>query len=83
MKNYIRKNKQYISSGDFVYSKCVDKYGFVCFIGGNYYFINKDDFENWSDQYNKLSELVHKLNLELIAKNKDLKISLKDEDKNI
>ena len=77
MKNDIRKNKQYISSGDFVYSKYVDEYGFVCFIGGNYYFINKDDFENWSDPYDELSELSHKLNLELIAKNIDLRISLK------
>ncbi len=39
--------------------------------------LNKDDFENWSDPYNELSELSHKLNLELIAKNIDLRISLK------
>lgn len=45
MKNDIRKNKQYISSGDFVYSKYAEEYGFVCFVSGNYYFINKDDFE--------------------------------------
>ena len=34
-------------------------------------------YENRSDPYNELSELSHKLNLELIAKNIDLRISLK------
>lgn len=78
MKLDIEKKKEYIQCGDFVYSTTAKEYGFVCLIDDKYYFVNKDDFERWSDPYEKLSELIHKVNLTLIAKNKDLKISLND-----
>ena len=54
----------------------VEKEKEICNIENNYFFINRD-FECWSDPYKELDELIHKVNLELIAKNKDLRISLK------
>lgn len=77
MKIDISKKKEYIECGDLVYSKMLEKYGFIAHIENSYCFIEKTHFDNWSDSYEELSELIHKVDLELIAKNKDLRISLK------
>ncbi|SCI08239.1 hypothetical protein [Romboutsia sp. 1001713B170207_170306_H8] len=78
MKIVVKKEMESIKCGDLVYSSLLREYGFVCHIENKYYFINRE-FENWSDPYEELKELIHKTNLELVAKNKKLKVSLINE----
>lgn len=72
----INKKRENIDSGDLVYSKLLDSYGFIGCINKNYYFIDKNNFDNWSDPYEELNELIENVKLELIAKNKDLIIHM-------
>lgn len=70
MKIDIENKKHYIEVGDLVYSEIYEYYGFICLIDNN-------SFENYSSSCDNLNNLICNLKLELIAKNEDLKISLK------
>lgn len=74
MKICINHKKENINCGDLVYSKSADKYGFVVCINDRYYFIEKNNFENWSDSYEDINKLIINTELELVAKNKELVI---------
>lgn len=73
----IENKKHYIEVSDLVYSEIYEYYGFVCLIDNKYYFVDNNSFENYSSSYDNLNNLICNLKLELIAKNEDLKISLK------
>lgn len=77
MKIDIENKKHYIEVGDLVYSEIYEHYGFVCCIDNKYYFVDNNSFKNYSSSYDDLNNLICNLKLELIAENKDLKISLK------
>lgn len=77
MKIDIRIKTEYIECGDLVYSKSLNEAGFIGYINDNYYVLNKNTFEDFTDGYKSLQELISKFALELIAKNKDLNVSMK------
>lgn len=78
MKLDIKKKKEYIGRGDLGYSKLLNEHGFIGRINNKYYFIDNNYFENLSDPYEDLEELVDKVKIELVAKNKNLRMSLNE-----
>lgn len=78
MKIEISKKKQYIDCGDLVYSDLLSEYGFIGYIEEEFYFIDKNKFQNYSEGYQSLDELISRCKLELIAKNKELNVSMKN-----
>lgn len=76
MKIDIKIKKETIKCGDLVHSKSLNEAGFIGYINNNYYFIDKNNFENFSGPHICLEELVSALELELVAKNKDIRISM-------
>lgn len=73
----IKIKKEYIDCGDLVYSKLLNENGFVGYINNNFYFLDKNNFENLSNAYKSLEELISKVELELVAKNKELNVGIK------
>ena len=73
----IKIKKEYIDCGDLVYSRLLNENGFVGYINNNYYFLDKNNFENLSNAYKSLDELISKVELELVAKNKELNVGIK------
>lgn len=78
MKLDIKKKKECIACGDLGYSELLNEHGFIGRINKNYYFIDNNYFENLSDPFEDLDELVDKLKIELVAKNKNLRMSLNE-----
>jgi hypothetical protein len=74
MRIAIKRNKREIECGDLVYCKKLDEYGFVGHIDENYYFIGKNDFSSLSDGHTCIEILVSNLDLELVARNKEMLI---------
>ena len=74
MKIDIKKKKEYIDCGDLVHCKLLNEFGFVCRINTKYCFLDKNNFDSCSDLYKSLDELIANLKLELVAKNKDLRV---------
>lgn len=78
MKLDIKRKKEYITCGDLAYSELLNEHGFIGRINKNYYFIDNNYFENLSEPFEDLDELVDKLKIELVAKNKNLRMSLNE-----
>ena len=78
MKIDISKKKEYIACGDLGYSELLNEHGFIGRINKKYYFIDNNYFENLSEPFQDLDELVDKLKIELVAKNKNLRMSLNE-----
>ena len=77
MKIDIRIKKESIECGDLVHSRSLNEAGFIGYINNNYYFLDKNTFENLSNPYTSLEELISKVELELVAKNKELRVGIK------
>lgn len=75
---WYKEEKKYITCGDLGYSELLNEHGFIGRINKNYYFIDNNYFENLSEPFVDLEELVDKLKIELVAKNKNLRMSLNE-----
>lgn len=76
MKIDIKIKKDPIKCGDLVHSNSLNQDGFIGYINNNYYFLDKNNFENFSSPHECLDELISNLELELIAKNKEIRVSM-------
>lgn len=71
----IKHKNEKIEAGDLVYSEVLGEYGFICSTEDIYYFADKK-FKQCSDLYEELSNLIKYIGLKLIAKNRDLLVTL-------